>query len=85
METAQGSCAAEVLPVEVRGTGFGTLAAINGVGDTIASIIVGWLWIALTPAVGFGFGTVFALLGLLLPPLMRKPYAPGGSELPVHL
>lgn len=76
VETAQGACAAELLPAEVRGTGFGTLAAINGMGDTISSITVGWLWTALAPAVGFGFGVVFALAGvLLLPPLMSKPSA----------
>lgn len=73
VETAQGSYAADLLPAEVQGTGFGTLAAINGVGDTIASITVGWLWTALSPAAGFGFGAVFAVAGLLLlPPLMRK-------------
>ena len=76
VETAQGACTADLLPTEVRGTGFGTLAAINGLGDTISSIVVGWLWTAIAPAAGFSFGAIFALLGLLLlPPLVRKPQA----------
>jgi hypothetical protein len=74
VDTAQGACAAELLPAAVRGTGFGTLAAINGLGDTVSSIVVGLLWTAIAPAAGFGFGVVFAVAGvLLLPRVLRTP------------
>lgn len=77
VETAQGAYAAELLPAEVRGIGFGTLAAINGLGDTVSSIVVGWLWTAIAPCAGFGFGAIFALLSmLLLPRLVKKPRTP---------
>lgn len=77
LETAQGACAAESLPAEARGTGFGTLAALNGLGDTVSSIVAGVLWTTLAPSATFGFGAVFALAGLvLLPPLMRTRRAP---------
>lgn len=76
VETAQGAIAADLLPAEVRGTGFGMLAAVNGLGDTVSSIVVGLLWTAIAPAAGFGLGAVFALAGLLLlPRLMREPNA----------
>lgn len=65
VETTQEARAAELLPTAVRGTGFGTLAAINGIGDTISSIAVGWLWTAIAPAAGFIFGAIFAVVGVL--------------------
>ena len=55
-------------------TGFGTLAAIHGLGDTVSSIVVGVLWTAIAPAAGFGFGAAFAVAGvLLLPRVVRTP------------
>jgi MFS family permease len=65
VETAEGAYAAELLPSERRGTGFGALAAVNGVGDTISSLAVGALWTAIAPQAGFIFGAAFALIALL--------------------
>lgn len=74
VDTSQGAYAAELLPATVRGTGFGTLAAVNGLGDTVSSIVVGLLWTAFAPAAAFGFGVLFALAGvLLLPRVGRAP------------
>lgn len=73
VDTSQGAYAAELLPAAVRGTGFGTLAAVNGLGDTVSSIVVGFLWTAIAPTAGFGFGAILALTGLLLlPRVVRK-------------
>jgi MFS family permease len=41
-ETLEDSLAAELLPDVVRGTGFGTMALVNGVGDLISSVCVGF-------------------------------------------
>jgi MFS family permease len=57
------SIGAELLGSEIRGTGFGVLAAVNGVGDFVSSIIVGALWTAVGPAAGFIYGAVFMLAG----------------------
>jgi MFS family permease len=43
-ETVEGSAAAELLPQEVRGVGFGVLATVNGFGDLFSSVLVGVLW-----------------------------------------
>ncbi len=43
-EVLERAVAAELLPEPLRGTGFGALAAVNGVGDLVASALVGWLW-----------------------------------------
>ena len=60
------SLAAELLGSEIRGTGFGVLATVNGVGDFASSIIVGALWTTVAPAAGFLYGAVFSLAGAAL-------------------
>ncbi len=57
------SLAAELAPVSVRGSGFGILAAANGVGDLISSVVVGALWSGVNPAAGFLYAAGFALVG----------------------
>jgi MFS family permease len=49
-ETVEDSTAATMLPAETRGTGFGLLASVNGVGDLISSALVGSLWTFSPPA-----------------------------------
>ncbi|MGC2421992.1 MAG: MFS transporter [Candidatus Acidiferrales bacterium] len=60
------SLAAELLPGAVRGSGFGVLATANGIGDLVSSIAVGALWSSVSPAAGFLWGGIFALLGAIL-------------------
>lgn len=62
-ETLEDSLAAEMLPREVRGLGFGTMAVVNGVGDMLSSLAVGWLWHAFGPAVGFGWAALLMAVG----------------------
>jgi MFS family permease len=65
-ETLEDSLAAELLPNNVRGTGFGALATVNGIGDFISSLAIGWLWTALGPGVGFGFAFAVMAMGTFL-------------------
>jgi MFS family permease len=44
-ETLEHATAATLLPPERRGTGFGLLATVNGIGDFVASTSVGALWV----------------------------------------
>ena len=44
-ETVEDSTAATMLPAETRGTGFGLLSSVNGIGDLISSALVGVLWV----------------------------------------
>jgi MFS family permease len=62
-QAIEKSLAAELVAVEIRGTGFGVLAAVNGIGDFISSLVVGALWSAVAPAAGFSFGAGFMILG----------------------
>ena len=59
--------AADLLPANLRGTGYGVLQTIDGVGDFISSFAVGFLWSALSPAVSFAYAALlsFSAAGLL--------------------
>ncbi|MBA4065848.1 MAG: MFS transporter [Isosphaera sp.] len=64
-EALEPATAADLVPEkEVRGTAFGVLAAVNGVGDFVASVGVGALF-AVAPAVGFVAAAGVMLVGTL--------------------
>jgi MFS family permease len=65
-QALEKSLAAELLPGEGRGMGFGMLATLNGVGDLVSSVAVGALWSAISPAAGFLYAGVFTFAGALL-------------------
>jgi len=53
VEPMEGTFATELLPAERRGTGYGVLASVNGVGDFISSAGVGFLLQISGPDVAF--------------------------------
>ena len=65
-QSLEKSLAAEFLPQRVRGSGFGVLATVNGIGDLVSSIVVGALWSAVSPAAGFLYAAAFTGLGAAL-------------------
>jgi MFS family permease len=65
-QALEKSLAAELVPAAIRGSGFGVLATVNGVGDLVSSVAVGALWSAVGPSAGFLYAGAFALLGALL-------------------
>jgi MFS family permease len=58
-EALEDSLAAEIVPREQHGMAFGTLAAVNAVGDFLSSLMVGFLWSA------FNVQTAFTASALL--------------------
>jgi MFS family permease len=71
-ETLEDSLAAELLPDRLRGTGFGTMAVVNGMGDLVSSLCVGWLWAVFGPSVGFGFAVALMGAGAVVVWIMGK-------------
>jgi MFS family permease len=65
-ETIEGAFAADLLPSEVRGTGYGVLRTINGIGDFASSAIVGVLWVAVSPVAAFEYSAILSALGALV-------------------
>jgi len=70
-QSLEKSLAAELLPGEARGMGFGMLATFNGVGDLVSSVAVGALWSAVSPSAGFFYAGAFTFAGALLLLLWR--------------
>jgi hypothetical protein len=64
-QSLERAIAADITPVEVRSTGFGLLAAANGVGDLVSSVVVGALWTAVSPAAGFSYALAMSIVGAL--------------------
>ena len=65
-QSLEKSLAAEFLPQSIRGSGFGVLATVNGIGDFVSSIVVGALWSAVSPAAGFLYAAIFTGFGAAL-------------------
>ena len=61
-ETLESSTSATLLPDELRGTGFGLLSTVNGIGDFLSSLLVGTLW-AVSPPVSMGLVIITSLAG----------------------
>jgi len=62
-DALERTVAADLLPENLRGTGYGTLATVNGVGDFVSSSLVGFLWSAVSPLAGFGYSAVLTISG----------------------
>lgn len=62
-EALEDSLAAELIPKEQHGMAFGTLAAVNAVGDFLSSLVVGFLWSAVSVAAAFSFSAVLFFVG----------------------
>jgi MFS family permease len=66
IEPMEATLASELLPAATRGTGFGVLAAVNGVGDFVSSAGAGALWQLSGPLAAFGTAGVVCLAGIVL-------------------
>jgi MFS family permease len=64
-QALERAIAADLVDESVRSTGFGALAAVNGVGDFISSLVVGALWTAFSPSVAFSYSLLMTALGAL--------------------
>ena len=62
-EALEGTITADLVKAEVRGTAYGVLGAVNGMGDVVASVLVGGLWTAFSPAIAFGYSAAMMLIG----------------------
>ncbi len=64
VETAEHAAVAEHAPVEIRGSAFGALAAIQSLGNFAASAIAGLLWTIVSPRAAFLYLTTWMLIAL---------------------
>ena len=66
VEALQDTLAAGMVSREQHGMAFGTMAAVNAVGDLGSSLLIGELWSFYSPAAGFAVAGALFLAGLLL-------------------
>lgn len=67
VEAIEDSLTAEIVPPSQHGMAYGTLAAVNAVGDFASSLAVGILWIAISPSAAFAAaGILFAAATVLI-------------------
>ncbi len=62
VDTMEDAMLADFSSVEVRGTAYGVLGTVNGLGDLVSSALVGVLW-TLHPLWGFGYAALMMALG----------------------
>ncbi len=71
-EALEDSLAAELIPREQHGMAFGTLAAVNAAGDFLSSLIVGFLWSAVSVRAAFSFSAILSFLGAAIVLRLRR-------------
>jgi MFS family permease len=65
-DTLEDSLAAEFVSKEQHGMAFGTLAAVNALGDFVSSLFVGFLWSAFNVQTAFATCAVLFLVAAVL-------------------
>lgn len=62
-DALEGMIPAEMVPARSRGTAYGMMGTVNGIGDLGASALVGSLWTLVSPSVAFAAAGFLMLLG----------------------
>ncbi len=75
VDTVEKTYASEILGDSSKGTGFGVLQTINGIGDFTSSAMIGLLIVFLSPTLGFGVVAAIASVActILLVTMQRRP------------
>jgi len=66
VDTMERAYAADLIPHELRGTGYGALHTVNGVADLPASVIAGLLWSFFSPFTAFIYGAVLSISAAII-------------------
>jgi MFS family permease len=62
-DALEGAIPADIVSSTERGTAYGLLGAVNGVGDLIASVLVGTVWTMASPVAAFAAAGVLMTAG----------------------
>jgi MFS family permease len=65
-ETAESAFFGRMLPDSLRGSGFGVLGGVQSIGDFLSSAIVGVLYAAVSPVVGFSYAAGLMAVSLVM-------------------
>ena len=70
-DTIEAVAVRDYVDDSISGTAYGVLGVVNGIGDFVSSLVVGALWTAVGPALGFGYAVVVGLCGTVLMAFIR--------------
>ena len=73
VETAEHSAVASLAPVDLRGSAFGLLAAVQSFGNLAASAVAGALWTLVSPRVAFLYLAAWMVVSVVALALTRHP------------
>jgi len=76
-DTMEGVAVRDYVQTEIAGTAYGLLGVVNGIGDFVSSLMVGFLWAAVGPVAGFIYAAAVGTAGTVLMALTRRPRAEG--------
>jgi MFS family permease len=65
-DAMEGAIPADMTSERARGSAYGIMGAVNGMGDLTASVLVGTLWTLVSPAAGFGAAALLMLSGAIV-------------------
>jgi MFS family permease len=65
IDAVERAYAAELLG-EHKGTGFGVLSTVNGIGDFTSSVTAGTLWTIASPSASFAYGAILAFAAAIM-------------------
>lgn len=66
MMTLKKACAADMLPADIRGLGYGVLQAGEGIAALISSSVIGFLWTRYSATLGFSYVITLSLTAMIL-------------------
>jgi MFS family permease len=81
IDAGERSYAAELLGENNKGTGFGVLSTINGIGDFTSSVAAGILWTVVSPNTSFAYATILAFIAAMMLMIRKSPISATGNDL----
>lgn len=66
VSATESAYVASLVDADHRGTAFGVMAGVNGLGDLVSSLVVGILWTVSGGPLALGYACVLAVLGTVL-------------------
>lgn len=71
-EPTESAVVAQLLPDELRGSGFGVLGVIQAAGDVVATVVAGFLYTLASPALAFGYAAVWMLTATIASGMLSR-------------
>jgi MFS family permease len=81
IDAGERSYAAELLGENNRGTGFGVMSTVNGIGDFTSSVAAGILWTVISPNASFAYGTILASIAAMILMIRKSPISAARNDL----